>query len=250
MDDSIEFNAERLKIQDKLKTNVKLSELTNDWMGIAQKEKYSYQFDWFGRPIIQYPQDIMAIQELIFSVKPTLIIETGVARGGSLIYTSSLLHLLDKFSNDGEERRVIGVDIEIRPHNRAFIESHPFADKISLLEGSSTDKSIMSSVKGMIRPEDTVLVFLDSDHTEEHVYNELVLYAEIVSPNSYIVVFDTLVEDQDANLVDGGRWGPNNSPKSATWRFLSENESFSVDTSYEDRHLITVAKGGFLQRNV
>lgn len=204
--------------------------------------KYSYNFSWLGRPIIQYPQDIMAMQELIWQVKPDLIIETGIAHGGSLIFYASMLELL---GGDGE---LIGIDLDIREHNRIEIEKHPMYKRIEMLEGSSTDPEIIDSVKELAKGKKSVMVVLDSNHTHEHVLEELRLYSPFVTVGSYCVVFDTIVEDLPDDFFSDRPWGKGNNPKTAVHEFLKENDSFEIDDNVENKLLITVAPDGYLKR--
>jgi cephalosporin hydroxylase len=217
--------------------------MSNAWRAAALEKKYMNNFSWLGRPMIQLPTDAMAMQEIIWAVKPELIIETGVAHGGSLVLSASVLELI----GHGE---VLGIDIEIRPHNRQAIESHPLAKRISLLEGSSTDANIVAQVRARAAGKSSVLVFLDSNHTHDHVLAELNAYADLVSAGSYCVVFDTFVEDMPADYVWTDRsWGKGNNPKTAVWAWLKEHPEFEIDRSIEDRLLITSAPDGFLRRN-
>jgi cephalosporin hydroxylase len=222
-----------------------------DWLVHSCRHKYSYNFTWLGRPIIQYPQDIIALQELVWTVKPDLIIETGIAHGGSLILNASLLALLDLCEGRTDApRRVLGVDIEIRPHNRAAIEEHPLFARISLIEGSSIDDEVIRQVRQQTTGTQRVLVILDSNHTHKHVLRELELYSPLVSPGSYCVVFDTVVEDMPADFFPDRPWGPGDNPKTAVQAFLTSaaGEDFVVDRAMQDKLLITVAPDGFLQR--
>lgn len=202
--------------------------------------KYSYNFSWLGRPIIQYPQDMIAMQEIIWDVKPDIIIETGIAHGGSLIYYASLLELI----GHGE---VLGIDIEIRSHNRAAIEAHPMFKRIRLLEGSSTAPDIVEQVKKAAKDK-RALVVLDSNHTHEHVLAELEVYAPLVSVDSYCVVMDTVVEDMPENFFPDRPWGKGNNPKTAVWEFLKTHPEFEIDKSIEHKLLITAAPNGYLRR--
>jgi len=221
------------------------------------KQKYLYNFDWLGRPIIQYPQDIVAIQEIIWNVKPTLIIETGIAHGGSLILSASMLALLDycdaiesnKTINPSDsKRKVVGIDIEVRQHNRAAIVSHPLGSKIEIIEGSSTDQGVVNQVVKIAKDYSPVLVLLDSNHTHAHVLGELNAYADLVSVGSYCVVFDTFVEDMPAGYFADRPWDKGNSPRTAVIEFLKDHAEFVVDESIQNKLLITVAPGGFLKR--
>lgn len=222
-----------------------------DWLVHSCRHKYSYNFTWLGRPIIQYPQDIVALQELVWEVKPDLIIETGVAHGGSLILSASLLALLDLCEGRLESnRRVLGIDIEIRAHNRAAIESHPLSSRIRLLEGSSIGDEVYAQVRAEAEGAQRVMVILDSNHTHEHVLRELELYSPLVSSGSYCVVFDTVVEDMPADFFPDRPWGPGNNPKTAVHAFLSSQagHDFEVDKALQDKLLISVAPDGFLRR--
>lgn len=216
--------------------------LSNAWRCMALKKKYMNNFSWLGRPMIQLPMDAMAMQEIIWAVKPDLIIETGVAHGGSLMLSASILELI----GHGE---VLGVDIDIRQHNRQAIESHPLAKRISLIEGSSIDPNVVAQVRARAAGKGKVLVCLDSNHTHEHVLAELNAYADLVSAGSYCVVFDTFVEDLPADYVWTDRpWGKGNNPKTAVWEWLKMHPEFEIDRSVEDRLLVTSAPDGFLRR--
>ena len=203
--------------------------------------KYSYNFRWMGRPIIQYPQDMIAMQEIIWDVKPDLIIETGIAHGGSLVYYASLLELL------GGERLVVGIDIDIRPHNRQAIEAHPMFKRIRMVEGSSVDQEVVSRVRELARGARTVLVTLDSNHTHEHVLDELKLYSPLVTAGSYLTVFDTVVEDMPKSMFPDRPWGPGNNPKTAVHEFLKTTDRFEIDRAIESKLLLTVAPDGYLR---
>lgn len=234
-----------------------LNSLAHDWVFESMKRKYLYNFDWLGRPIIQYPQDMVAIQEIIWQVRPTLIIETGIAHGGSLILSASMLALLDycEAVDSGlaiypseSKRKVIGIDIEIREHNRSAIERHPMSSKIEMIEGSSTDQKIVDQVAELAKGHSSVLVLLDSNHTYEHVYCELESYANLVSVGSYCVVFDTFVEDMPTGYFADRPWDKGNSPRTAVDQFLKLHAEFEVDESIQNKLLITVAPGGFIKR--
>jgi cephalosporin hydroxylase len=200
-----------------------------------------------GRPIIQYPQDIVAIQEIIWQVKPDLIIETGIAHGGSLILSASLLSLLE-ICGEIEHGQVVGVDIDIRQHNRIEIEKHPLSKKIIMLEGSSISPEIISEVRKIANSKKRVMVFLDSNHTHKHVIEELNLYSPFVSKGSYLVVFDTIVEDLPEKLISDRPWGKGNNPKTAVWEFLKDNKDFEIDTNIDNKLLISVAPDGYLRK--
>jgi cephalosporin hydroxylase len=222
-------------------SNETLKEASNSFMTATINAKYSYNFTWLGRPIIQYPQDIIAMQEIIWQVKPDLIIETGIAHGGSLIFYASMLELL------GGGGRVVGIDIDIRRHNRVEIERHPMFRRITMIEGSSTDEKITEKVRQMAGGK-RVLVCLDSNHTHEHVLRELELYAPLVSVGSYCVVFDTIIEDVPKGTYSDRPWDVGNNPKTAVQAYLKEHNEFVVDEEIENKLLITVAPGGYLRR--
>lgn len=216
--------------------------LSNQWRAMALERKYMNNFSWLGRPLIQLPMDAMALQEIIWTVKPELVIETGVAHGGSLVLSASMLEMV----GHGE---VVGVDIEIRPHNRQAIEAHPLGHRITLIEGSSTAPDVVARVRAAAAGKKSVLVCLDSNHTHEHVLAELQAYADLVTVGSYCVVFDTFVEDMPDDYVWTDRpWGKGNNPKTAVWEWLRSHPEFQIDKSVEDRLLVTSAPDGFLQR--
>ena len=227
--------------------NAALKKAAHQFIEASTTPKYSYNFSWLGRPIIQYPQDIVAMQELIWSVQPDLIIETGIAHGGSLIFSASMLEL-NAACGGPKDARVLGVDIDIRAHNRAAIEAHPMARRITMLQGSSIDPSLVAQVKAEAQERERVLVSLDSMHTHDHVLAELRAYAPLTTRGSYCVVFDTLIEDLPENMYPDRPWKPGNSPKSAVQEFLRANSDFEVDTSIDNKLLISVANGGYLRR--
>ena len=221
------------------------------------RAQYSYNFRVLGRPVIQYPQDIVAIQELIWEIKPDLIIETGIAHGGSLILSASMLALLDYCDavENGEmldpkatKRRVLGIDIDIRAHNRAAIEAHPMAHRIDMIQGSSIAPEVIAQVQAQAVGYERVMVILDSNHTHAHVLAELQAYAPLVSQGSYCVVFDTVIEDLPAGMYSDRPWDVGNNPKTAVREYLTQNPNFEVDEDMEAKLLITVAPGGYLRR--
>jgi cephalosporin hydroxylase len=203
--------------------------------------RYLYNFSWLGRPIIQFPQDLVAMQEIIWNIKPDLIIETGIAHGGSLIFYASLLELL------GGDGQVVGIDIDIREHNRVEIEKHSMFKRIMMIEGSSTSQEIIEKLC-RIADRKKVLVCLDSNHTHEHVLRELELYTPLVSVGSYCVVFDTIIEDMPADSFPDRPWDKGNNPKTAVYEFLNSNDHFEIDREIENKLLITVAPDGYLKR--
>lgn len=241
MDQTEEFQMECADRVKSYGSDKKLKKSSNAFLDESVRTKYSYNFSWMGRPIIQYPQDIIAMQEIIWNVKPDLIIETGIAHGGSLIFYASMLELL------GGEGKVIGIDIDIREHNRREIEKHPMFKRITMIEGSSVDESVIEKVRKYAQGKKRVLVSLDSLHTHAHVLGELNAYSPLVTPGSYCVVFDTIVEDLlDEYSVDRP-WGKGNNPKTAVWEFLKKNDRFVIDKEIENKLLITVAPDGYLK---
>jgi cephalosporin hydroxylase len=219
--------------------------------------KYSYNFSFLGRPIIQYPQDMVAMQELIWEIKPDLIIETGIAHGGSLILSASMLALLDMtdaietgatINPKESHRKVLGIDIDIRAHNREAIEAHPMSSRIQMIQGSSIAADIISQVHEIAKNYNKILVCLDSNHTHDHVLAELEAYAPLTSSGSYCVVFDTIVEDMPDDMFPDRPWGKGNNPKTAVWEYLKTHSEFEIDKQIENKLLITVAPDGFLKR--
>jgi cephalosporin hydroxylase len=257
MDQAGLFALERERICKKFETSTEGLSITKLWVNFAHLNKYSYQFNWTDRPIIQYPQDIVAMQELIWQVKPDLIIETGIAHGGSLIFSASMLAQLDicdaieadtSFTPKESQRKVLGIDIDIRAHNRAAIEAHPMYSRIQMIEGSSIAPEIIEQVKTIASEYKRILVCLDSNHTHEHVLAELEAYAPLASVGSYCVVFDTIVEDMPADMFPDRPWGPGNNPKTAVWEYLKTHPEFEIDKDIQYKLLITVAPDGYLKR--
>lgn len=241
------FDAERRDDIRKLGADADFNRQTLDWLGKAQELKYSYQFDWMGLPIIQYPQDIVAMQELVWTLKPDLIIETGIARGGSAIFYASLLEL-NAMAGGPSDAEIVAVDIDIRAHNRAAIEAHPFSKRLTMIEGSAIDAGVVDQVRAKASGKSSVLVCLDSNHTHDHVLAELRAYAPLVTPESYIVVFDTLVEELPEAAIGDRPWGRGDNPMTAVHAYLQESDRFEIDTARHDKLQITVAKNGYLKR--
>lgn len=226
-----------------LSNDEEFKSISNQWRQMALERKYMNNFSWLGRPIIQLPGDIMAVQELISSIKPTVVVETGIAHGGSLLLSASVLHL------NKIEGKVIGVDIDIRPHNYNAIRESSFFGMIELIEGSSIDEQVFSKINDLITDEDKVMVFLDSNHTHDHVMQELDLYSRLVSIGSYMVVFDTHVEDMPDDYVWEDRpWGKGNNPKTAVHEWIVSNTNFEIDNDIEHKVMLTSAPDGFLFR--
>jgi cephalosporin hydroxylase len=211
------------------------------------ESKYSYNFKWMGRPIIQYPQDIVAVQELIWDIKPDLIIETGVAHGGSAVFFASLLEI-NALSGGPKDAEVWCVEIELRAHNRKAILAHPMYPRLRIFDGSSVDTKIASIVSEKASKCERVMVILDSNHTHEHVLGELNLYASLVSVGSYCVVFDTVIEDLEGVEFVDRPWGKGDNPKTAVAEFLKTNSDFVVDQAIDEKLLISAAPGGYLKR--
>ena len=244
------------KIKD-MSEDESLSSVSLEFLKKSTDFYYSYNFDAFGLPIIQYPQDIIAIQELVWSIKPDLIIETGIARGGSIIMNASLLALLDMCDaiESGEtinpldsKRKVIGIDIDIRKENKKAIQDHKMFSRIEMIEGSSISPNVVSRVHEVAQNYKKILVCLDSSHSHDHVLAELNSYASLTSIGSYCVVFDTIIEDLPNEMFNDRPWGVGNNPKTAVWEYLRSNSNFEIDKKIQEKLLITVAPDGYLKR--
>lgn len=235
-----------------------LQALSRTWMRDIAKHKWVYNFAWFGRPAIQFPTDAWAMQELIWSVRPDLIIETGIAHGGSLIFYASMLAMLDMcdaieqgttFDPRASGRKVLGLDIDIRAHNREAIEAHPMATRIEMIQGSSVAPEVVSQVRDIAKSYKKIMVCLDSNHTHDHVLAEMEAYAPLVTKDSYCVVFDTLVEDMPPELCADRPWKPGNSPKTAVHEYLRRHGGqYEIDKDIQHKLLLTVAPDGYLRR--
>ena len=228
-------------------TDLPLQAAASEFMKASIGAKYSYNFSWLGRPVIQYPQDIVAMQELIWTLQPELIIETGIAHGGSLIFSASMLEL-NAACGGPADAKVVGVDIDIRAHNRKAIEAHPMFRRITMVEGSSVAPAVVDAVRAMAAGKKSVLVCLDSNHTHEHVLAELEAYAPMTTVGSYCIVFDTIVEDLPEALSFERPWGPGDNPKTAARRFLADHPEFEIDHRVDAKILIGVAPHGYLRR--
>lgn len=240
-DELRKFEQEKQALIGEMSCDTVLRQESIAWITKSSRYKYSYNFTWLGRPIIQLPQDMLAMQEIIWRVKPDLIIETGIAHGGSLIFHASMLELT------GGDGLVLGIDVEIRKHNRIEIEKHPLFKRITMIEGSSIDGKVVNSVHELAKTKERVLVVLDSNHTRSHVLKELELYSLLVKRGSYIVVLDTIIEDMPGDFFPDRPWGKGNNPKTAVREFLTQNRRFQVDAEMEDKLLITMAPGGYLK---
>ena len=252
-----QFQSERCENVNALGGSHELSELVHNFHIKSAPLKYTYNFDWLGRPIIQFPQDIVAMQELIWKIRPDLIIETGIAHGGSLIFSASMLALLDmsdaieanKLYNPKEsKRKVLGIDIDIREHNRKAIDAHVMASRIQMIQGSSVAPEIISHVHEIASTYSRILVCLDSHHAHEHVLAELGAYAPLVSVGSYCVVFDTIIEQMPDEISGNRPWGSGNNPHTAVCEYLKVHNEFQIDKSIQHKLLITVAPDGYLKR--
>lgn len=234
------FEQERAENIRKLGKRKEIKEASVRWIEDVSKFKYSYNFNWLGMPIIQFPQDIVAIQEIVWMVKPDLVIETGIARGGSVVFLASILEMIGR-------GKVLGIDIEIRPQNRLAIEKHPMSKRIKMIEGSSLDKETISQVEKVVKGKKKVLVILDSNHTHEHVIEELNNYSRFVSKGSYLIVLDTIIEDMSENFFKDRQWGKGDNPKTAVHEFLKTNHRFQIDKDVENKLMVTVAPDGYLK---
>ncbi|MDD4456262.1 MAG: cephalosporin hydroxylase family protein [Syntrophotalea acetylenica] len=241
MDPIKEFEKEREQLIADQGKNKAIKKHASDFTAASMESKYSYNFSWMGRPIIQYPQDMVAMQEIIWETKPDIIVETGIAHGGSLIYYASVLELM------GSDAYVLGVDIDIRPHNKQAIEAHPMFKRIKMIQGSSVDDAVMSQVRAEVEGKKRVLVSLDSNHTHEHVLRELELYAPLVTKDSYLVIFDTAVEFAPDELNHDRPWSVGDNPMTAVDEYLKSTDRFEIDESYNNKLLISMAPNGYLR---
>lgn len=240
-----------------LSQDLDLQALSRIWVREISPHKWAYNFTWLGRPAIQFPNDAWAMQELIWKIRPDLIIETGIAHGGSLILSASMLAMLDMcdaieagktLDPKISHRKVLGIDIDIRSHNREAIEAHPMASRIQMIQGSSIAPEIVEQVHAVAANYSRVLVCLDSNHTHDHVLAELQAYAPLTSQGSYCVAFDTVVEDMPKEMFPDRPWGPGDNPKTAVWEYLETHPEFEIDKSIQHKLLITVAPDGYLKR--
>ncbi|MEO6693379.1 MAG: CmcI family methyltransferase [Saprospiraceae bacterium] len=240
MDAIQQFEIDRKERVSKFGTNDELKAAAHQFNVISNRDQYSYNFSWMGRPIIQYPQDMIAMQKLIYQIKPDLIIETGIAHGGSLIYYASIMEMIGK-------GRVLGIDIDIREQYKRDIENHSMFKRIKMIQGSSLDKSLVDRVGQEIVQNEIVMVLLDSNHTYEHVSAELKLYSKFVTVGSYLVVFDTIIEDMPKGMYERP-WDVGKNAKTAVYEFLKENDSFEIDHQMDNKLLMSVAPQGYLTR--
>jgi cephalosporin hydroxylase len=251
------FEAEKSAMIATYRHDKEWQEASAKWRDLSFSRRYMYNFTWLGRPIIQLPHDIAAFQEVVWKVKPDLIIETGIAHGGSLILSASLLALIDycEAAEAGEildpakpKRTVVGIDIDIRAHNRAALDAHAMRSRIDMIESSSLEAEAVRQVRARAKSKERILVALDSNHTHAHVLEELELYAPLVTPGSYCIVFDSVVEDLPDGLFPGRPWSKGNNPKTAVWEYLKSHPEFEIDNSIHEKLVITAAPDGFLKR--
>ena len=254
---SSQFEMESLARAESWKPGMPMVDHATAFLRASAEQQYSYNFFWMGRPIIQYPQDIVAVQELIWKIKPDLIVETGIAHGGSLIFSASMLAQLElvealetgQLLNPAKPKRhVIGVDIDIREHNRAAIEAHPMSNRITMIQGSAIDPDVVAQVKSKTEGFSKVMVMLDSMHTHDHVLAELEAYSPMVTPGSYCIVFDTLIENMDDDCYSDRPWGKGDNPLTAVRQFLKSDTKFEIDHTIDQKLLISVAPEGYLKR--
>lgn len=243
-DDHSDFLRERAERTSAYSADSQLTSTARSFLKESLRVQYSYNFDWLGMPIIQYPQDLVALQEIIWKVQPDLIIETGVARGGSLVFYASMLRLLD---NHG---LVVGIDVDLRAHNRARILAHPQARNIHLVDGSSTDPRTVAAVAALAKGREQVMIVLDSNHTHDHVLAELEAYTPLVKPGGYCVVFDTIIDVMPDGHYADRPWNRGNSPATAVQAFLTRHPEWQEDRNISDRLLVSAAAGGYLRRCV
>ena len=240
MDDRNAFEAQSRTIAERMSRDLELRELAVKAFAASDRFDFSYLWRWLGLPIIQTPDDIVAMQELIWETKPQVVIETGFARGGSAILYSSILSLIG-------EGRVISVDIDIRDHNRAAVESHPLGDRVSFVEGSSTAPGSMDRVRALVPDGARVMVVLDSNHTHQHVLEELRHYGQLVTEGQFLVVSDTIIEDIPPQTHRPREWGPGNNPKTALHEYLAETDRFAPDPWFNGKVLVSSSRGGYLR---
>jgi len=240
-DDRAAFEQERRKAAERMAADEELADAALGVNAAADRHDWSYQWSWLGLPVIQLPPDIVALQEVIWETRPQLVIETGIARGGSLVLYASILELLGEGS-------VLGIDIDIRAHNREAIETHPLAHRIRMIEGSSLDDAAVAEARRSASEVERVMVVLDSNHTHEHVLAELRLYAPLVTVGQFLVVADTFVEEIPPQEHRPRPWGPGNNPATALRTWLDETEGFEADPFVDAKLLLTASPGGYLRR--
>jgi cephalosporin hydroxylase len=242
MDEIARFMAEVTQQVEGLTLDHDVQALSRIWVREIARHKYAYNFTWMGRPLIQFPQDMIAMQELVWATKPDLIIETGIAHGGSLVYYASLMEMM------GLPGYVLGIDVDIREHNRAEIDVHPMRKRIEMIQGSSIAPDTVTAVSEHVKNKSSVMVVLDSNHTHDHVLQELQQYSPFVTLGNYVVVYDTLIDDMPAHMFSDRPWGPGNNPKTAVHEYLTTCSDFEINKSIQHKLLITAAPDGYLKR--
>ncbi len=242
MDPNKAFQEERSKAILDMGKDKEFRKMSLEWILKSNEYKYGFDFTWMGRPVIQFPNDMFIIQELIWQVKPDLIIETGIAHGGSIIFSASMLELV------GGDGKVVGIDVDIRKHNRVEIEEHPMMKRIVMLEGSSTDEKIVNQVYEIAKDKKSIMVILDSNHSHKHVLAEMNAYGKLVNVGSYMVVFDTCIELFPKGYVSDRPWDVGNNPMTASEEFLETNDTFIRDELINSKAIITAAPNGYLRK--
>lgn len=240
MFDREDFEASKRENARKQAADPQLTKLTNEFLTVSDRHNYFYQWTWCGLPLIQLPADIVALQELVWTCQPDVVVETGIAWGGSMVFFASIMELVGK-------GRVIGVDVVLPDKNREAISRYPFSKRIELVHGSSIDPTVIAGVKAMIKPGEKVMVILDSNHTHEHVLEELRAYAPLVSQGQYLIVSDTIVEDLPPQTHRKRPWGPGNNPKTALRAYMQETDRFEVDQYLNDKILTTCMPDGYVR---
>lgn len=238
---STDFKAEVRENIARIAADERFSRICEEWTVRSSQLKYSYNFEWLGLPIIQLPQDIIAMQELIWRIKPDVIIETGIARGGSAVFYASLLKLIGK-------GKVISIECELREANRAALANHPMSGLIEIIDGDSVSADTLAMLRARLEPDDVIMVCLDSNHSHDHVLKELELYSPLVTPGSYIVVFDTIVEFLPEPEQKTRPWGKGDNPLTAVQAFLAGNDDFVVDENLTRKLGVSYAPSGYLER--
>lgn len=239
--DKERFDERNSSLIKEMAADVELANLSKEWFRRSSKYEYSYHFTWLGLPIIQFPTDVLALQEIVWKTQPDLIVETGIARGGSLIFYASLMEL---YSREGV---VIGIDIDLRAENEDSIKAHPLSRRIKILKGSSTDNSVVSAVFSHAARRKGTMVVLDSDHSHGHVLKELEVYSPLVTKNNYLVVMDTVIEELGDDLTKGRPWGKGNNSWTAVREFLEHSDRFEIDEGLNSKLLISASPGGYLR---
>jgi cephalosporin hydroxylase len=240
MDDRDAFDAEVRRKAAAMAQDSEVTDLAIQTFAASDRYDFSYFWKWLGLPIIQTPDDIMAMQEIIWATRPQVIVETGFARGGSAIFYSSIMSLIGEGS-------VVSIDIDIREHNRTAVEQHPLGARVKFIEGSSTDPETLEGVRALIPAGADVMVVLDSNHTHQHVLDELRLYGSLVTRGQFLVISDTVIDDIPSQAHRPRDWGPGNNPKTAVQEYLAESNRFEPDAWFNDKLLITSSRGGYLR---